>query len=144
LPLRIYTIWWRLMHGKVPSRQRLFSHNVTDVDDPQCILCGELEDDEHLFWACPHKKLIWHQIATRFLEYSTSLTFDHLLLPSSPMSVEVKNTTVSAYSILGCTIGAIWEAHFQHIFHDVPFVTNRIADIATLNIRKIELEDSLF
>ncbi|KAI9027377.1 hypothetical protein CLU79DRAFT_833294 [Phycomyces nitens] len=131
------------MHGKVPSRQQLFSHNITNVDDPQCVLCGELEDDEHLFWACVSKKPIWEQVTTRFLESPTSLTFDHLLLPSSLLSVEVSNTTAFSYIVLGCTLGAIWEAHFQYVFNDVPFVTNQIAAIATLNIRRLELEESL-
>ncbi|OAD75580.1 hypothetical protein PHYBLDRAFT_143826 [Phycomyces blakesleeanus NRRL 1555(-)] len=49
LPLKMYTIWWQLMHNKVSSQQQLFNHNFTEVDDPPSVLCGVLEDNEHRF-----------------------------------------------------------------------------------------------
>ncbi|OAD66626.1 hypothetical protein PHYBLDRAFT_152171 [Phycomyces blakesleeanus NRRL 1555(-)] len=53
----------------------------------------------------------WHQITTRFLDTSASLKFDCLLpLPYSPQSVKARNTTVPSYIVLGCTLGAKWEA----------------------------------
>ncbi|OAD65697.1 hypothetical protein PHYBLDRAFT_153173 [Phycomyces blakesleeanus NRRL 1555(-)] len=115
LPLRLYTIWWRLMHTKIPSsRQRLFSHNVTDIEDPYCVLRGELEDDEHLFWACAYKQPV---LATSCNSAPYQSYLSYVLIPSpSIFSVD----------------RAIWEAHFRYFFNNIPFVTNRSAFIVVV------------
>ncbi|OAD78719.1 hypothetical protein PHYBLDRAFT_140776 [Phycomyces blakesleeanus NRRL 1555(-)] len=69
-----------------------------------------------------------------FMDTPAILTFNYPLLPSSPQSDKVCNTTVSS---------AIWEAHFQYVFNDIPFVSNRIAAIAVSHIRRLELEEFL-
>ncbi|OAD77236.1 hypothetical protein PHYBLDRAFT_165725 [Phycomyces blakesleeanus NRRL 1555(-)] len=83
-------------------------------DERKYLFNTEFEDDEHLFQAYARKQPVWQQVATRFLITPTFLTFEDLLLPTSPLSVK-----------------------------DIPFVTSRIAAIATLNIRRLELEESI-
>ncbi|KAI9007519.1 hypothetical protein CLU79DRAFT_778346 [Phycomyces nitens] len=105
-------VWWRLIHQKIPCRQRLYDRRVKDVDSPNCIICNNPEDDRHLFWECPSKR---------------SLT----------------NTTANVHTVLGCTLSAIWSAHFRLVFDEIPFNPNLTAAIATLAIRRVEAEGSL-
>ncbi|OAD67697.1 hypothetical protein PHYBLDRAFT_151220 [Phycomyces blakesleeanus NRRL 1555(-)] len=56
--ISIHKPHWRLIDIKKSSRHRLFRHSMKDVDDLNCVLCGKLEGDEHLFWACALKKTI--------------------------------------------------------------------------------------
>ncbi|ORX56710.1 hypothetical protein DM01DRAFT_358747 [Hesseltinella vesiculosa] len=50
------TIWWRLLHDKIPSRQRLKTIGF-QLEDEHCMTCpSELESDAHLLVYCTPKK----------------------------------------------------------------------------------------
>ncbi|KAI9007514.1 hypothetical protein CLU79DRAFT_712055 [Phycomyces nitens] len=136
-------VWWRLMHQKIPCRQRLYDKRVKDVESPNCVICNNPEDNQHLFWECPSKRSVWNTIANRFISNPATLQFEHLTLPCPPTSIQLTNTTANIHTVLGCTLSAIWSAHFRLVFDDTPFNPNLTAAMATLAIRRVEAEESL-
>ncbi|ORX42267.1 hypothetical protein DM01DRAFT_1379106 [Hesseltinella vesiculosa] len=53
------TIWWRLLHSKIPSRHHLRKHGRPLKDD-YCLFCPLVpETDFHLLITCPAKNAIW-------------------------------------------------------------------------------------
>ncbi|KAI9007035.1 hypothetical protein CLU79DRAFT_778974 [Phycomyces nitens] len=79
----------------------------------------------------------------RFISNPATLQFEHLTLPCPPTSIQLTNTTANIHTVLGCTLSAIWSAHFRLVFDDTPFNPNLTAAMATLAIRRVEAEESL-
>ncbi|SAL96363.1 hypothetical protein, partial, partial [Absidia glauca] len=54
------TVWWRLLHASLPTRQRQHKQQHPEVTHPMCLLCNTaVEDDYHFFLGCPVKDHLW-------------------------------------------------------------------------------------
>lgn len=54
------TIWWRLLHGSLPTRERQHRFGHPDIQDSLCIFCqGSTEDDYHFVMGCHTKDHLW-------------------------------------------------------------------------------------
>lgn len=60
IPLKAFTVWWRLLHGFLPTKSRLHSLSPSTFLSPLCPHCQTTEEDDfHFFVGCPQKEAIW-------------------------------------------------------------------------------------
>ncbi len=57
MPPKIKTFAWRLLMGALPTASRL-NFRISEIS-PNCIRCGMIENDFHLFLDCPFSKITW-------------------------------------------------------------------------------------
>ena len=55
-----------IIHNVVPNRERLF-YKMNMVDSPNCLLCGEKEDNTHVFTECLLVREAWGWLRLRLL-----------------------------------------------------------------------------
>ncbi|ORX56713.1 hypothetical protein DM01DRAFT_1284732, partial [Hesseltinella vesiculosa] len=99
------TIWWRLLHEKIPSRQRLKSLGFPLPND-YCVVCHEVpESDAHFMTNCPPKKAIWTRVlpSARPEEIWSNLTHPSVL--ESDMKI-----------LYAQVLSEVWSVHWGNIF----------------------------
>ncbi|XP_052137824.1 uncharacterized protein LOC127756520 [Oryza glaberrima] len=57
MPAKIKAFAWRLLMGALPTASRL-NFRISEIS-PNCIRCGMIENDFHLFLDCPFSKITW-------------------------------------------------------------------------------------
>ncbi|KAF1797749.1 hypothetical protein V8B55DRAFT_1345902 [Mucor lusitanicus] len=59
--LQSRTVWYRLLHRKIPSKSILHHLIPNNHPSPQCPLCSSqgIEDIQHFFFTCPLKLAVW-------------------------------------------------------------------------------------
>ncbi|ORX57667.1 hypothetical protein DM01DRAFT_249232, partial [Hesseltinella vesiculosa] len=65
IPGRSLTLWWRYIHHKSPSRDRML-YRQSHFNSPLCPLCNQApENDYHLLVEGPAKWQAWQHLMTR-------------------------------------------------------------------------------
>ncbi len=54
---RVKTFGWRLLRNALPTAERI--HHRIKTISPNCLTCGQREDDMHLFFRCNFSRLCW-------------------------------------------------------------------------------------
>lgn len=159
IPLPSRTIWYRLLHHKIPTRtilHRLFPSSFPNSFCPLCLQTSTstIEDQTHFLFTCPSKLAIWNLVFKDFLFgdlLPTTLdtasilylfsTFNH---PTYNRPPHLPFPHLDLYQIFACTLQGIWSAHWQFIFHDTPFlpstIYNRIRQLLTILDSEIQLQ----
>jgi len=63
IPLKVVLFAWRLIRGRLPTKDNLFRHRIIGPDDGWCVGgCGMMETSPHLFLHCQFFGKVWHFI----------------------------------------------------------------------------------
>jgi hypothetical protein len=60
VPPKIKVFLWQLIRGKLPSSEQVAKRHGPSND--RCVLCGEMEDCNHIFFTCPIASFIWARV----------------------------------------------------------------------------------
>lgn len=115
-----------LIHNKIPNAYNLYIHHI--IHSPQCNLCGQLDDQWHLFMNCTAFK--------NFREEATWIDwgeFDIVSFISNMNRCEQENLITTKQMN---TLWILWETRNEAIFR------NAAINVQTM-IRKIEEETSI-
>lgn len=121
LPHKAFTPWWRLLHGSLATRQRLYRWKTTLAESPVCALCEVAEEDDfHFFVGCPWKRPFWHDALqffqmTHILPNESTQWFALLYFRTSFDSKPLPDAVLTR---LGCIVAIIWRYHWQCIMED--------------------------
>ncbi|OAD72135.1 hypothetical protein PHYBLDRAFT_170027 [Phycomyces blakesleeanus NRRL 1555(-)] len=116
-------VWFCALHKNIPCHSRLNSRIPTTFPDPSCALCSHpLDNVTHFLFQCLVKLSVWSSIWTLYFAQTATPT----VLLSGLQSFTFPpctDSSLSAASIFGCTLLAIWRHHWLFIFDHVPFVS---------------------
>jgi hypothetical protein len=64
VPSKVNIFGWRLLLGKLPTREALYSKGIiTNQVDRSCVFCrNEVEDIDHVFFKCNVSATVWEYI----------------------------------------------------------------------------------
>ncbi|KAG0777095.1 hypothetical protein G6F16_012438 [Rhizopus arrhizus] len=142
IPHKARTILWRFYHKKLSCRSRLHHIIPSKFPNPDCQLCGGVENDEHFFWSCPVKRPIWSTLTSRFLTQPDALQYEHISQPA-PRNIKVlPSLHFDSFTFVACAIIGIWRVHWKHVFDDTDFWPDEAAAVATAHLRRINREHS--
>ncbi|KAI8376714.1 hypothetical protein EDC96DRAFT_436035, partial [Choanephora cucurbitarum] len=139
IPLQARTVWYRLLHRKIPCRSFLHQLIPSSFPSPLCPICSASDDTiDHFFFLCPAKASIWLTILTTYIHplirfvpsdvprllhcIYRFLPVTRIRDPSLPLS------SLSQEQIFACTLLGIWQMNWRSIFDNKPF-----SPTATLN-----------
>lgn len=137
---KAHIILCRLYHKNLPTKERLHSIVPHYFTDPRCILCGNVEIGKRLLWGCIHKRSIWQNIASSFLDNFLSLIYEFIekwrlsALAILPVSIEFQEQ-------IACTVLSLWQTYWKHICDSHPFWPDEVAARATCTFRRIAREN---
>ncbi|ORZ06211.1 hypothetical protein BCR42DRAFT_300628, partial [Absidia repens] len=116
--------WFRLIHHKWPDLTRLHYFMPHQFPSTQCQYClAPLQDTKHLALLCPSRAEVWSTVWTTVIP-NHDLDLDSLwiaLLHLRPPPASFNVPLSFWHQFLGITLHAIWTAHWNKIFHNVPF-----------------------
>jgi hypothetical protein len=64
LPLKLKIFTWQLLKGRLPSSDHI--HAWGGASDGKCVLCGKLEDVDHIFFQCHLAEFLWSGVRAMF------------------------------------------------------------------------------
>ncbi|OAD67268.1 hypothetical protein PHYBLDRAFT_174306 [Phycomyces blakesleeanus NRRL 1555(-)] len=136
-------VWFRALHKNIPCRSRLNSRISTAFPDPSCALCSHpLDNQTHFLFQCPVKLSVWSSTWTLYFAQTATPT----VLLSGLQSFTFPpctDSSLSAASIFGCTLLAIWHHHWLFIFDHVPFVSSAVFSTASSLLDRLKSELAL-
>ncbi|KAK4521393.1 uncharacterized protein ATC70_012008 [Mucor velutinosus] len=149
--LQSRTVWYRLIHRKIPSKSILHHFIPTTHPSPSCPLCltQSPEDIQHFFFTCPLKLAVWRFLATTYLSH-TPMTDDVLLpflhgiqtlsIAEPTRSASLPFPELTVYQVFATSLLCIWQAHWRSIFDHVPFVTLNVNTSIARSLSRLESE----
>ncbi|KAI9315994.1 hypothetical protein BX666DRAFT_1846419, partial [Dichotomocladium elegans] len=117
----VRNIWFRILHGTLPTSERLHLFNPTLMPSPACQICDPPQDTtEHFLFLCPPKWQTWQNLwAPVYLadpDHAAVLTALNTM--DFPLdSLAQRNRRVRLISAI---LQAVWTAHWAHIFDATP------------------------
>ncbi|KAI7849475.1 hypothetical protein BDC45DRAFT_573855 [Circinella umbellata] len=142
LPQRAHTIWWRIFHKKLPCKQCLHQLVPRIFTSPNCIFCNEIDTPEHFLWECSQKRLVWQDIANRFLVLPDQLEITHITSLSASALAVREEFKFDSFCLIATTLLHLWRAHWRFVFHQETFWPHSVSAHATLHLRKIHAEET--
>ncbi|KAK4509305.1 uncharacterized protein ATC70_007655 [Mucor velutinosus] len=128
LPLNARNTWYRVLHGKIATRELLQSRLKTP-SDPICSICNSsMETTEHFLFACPAKRSLWSAAFNMCMPSSvTQNTYSNfrkfLLLEQHPSQQHHPvYPDLSVHQVFACMLQTVWYYHYQHHFNNIPFL----------------------
>ncbi|CAO3630098.1 unnamed protein product [Mucor fragilis] len=127
IPAKAFTLWWRLLHGRVSHRSWCHKVMPTKVLSPACALCGyHTEDLYHFVVGCHFKSSFWQAVV--------SLLSLQELLPSDS-SIWLALTTLCNGSdlmvidedvlvVLGAAYSTLWKYHWRCVIDEEPWIVS--------------------
>ncbi|KAI9482563.1 hypothetical protein BDB00DRAFT_745906, partial [Zychaea mexicana] len=118
-------LWYRTIHNSLPTAERLFRLGLQDLTSATCRLCNDaIDTPAHFLVLCRHRHSVWNLIWGQ--HYYTEPHTDrliHFLQTLSWPDHHPPPTHHSHYAptLIACTMGGIWSAYWQFIFHDTPY-----------------------
>ncbi|KAI8373449.1 hypothetical protein EDC96DRAFT_427498, partial [Choanephora cucurbitarum] len=132
IPLQARTVWYRLLHNKIPNRSFLYNLTLLFFPSPLCHICSTTTKSvDHFFFLCPSKAQVWLRILSSYINPLLELVpsdIPHLLhcvyrfVPVTPFrDPSLPLPALSIDQIFACTSVGIWQAHWHSIFQTAPF-----------------------
>jgi hypothetical protein len=117
IPHQARTIWWRLLHDKIPYRIRLPTMQSDKLLSAECPIClSDMEDDFHMLVNCSLTWSVWQKAIKEFsLESalrSPQQVWMCLLLDKSVLTELQGRMLPLVDHILSC----IWKLHWKCVF----------------------------
>ena len=86
VPLKIKNFLWQLARNRLPTREQI--QKKQGPSDGKCVLCGETESSNHIFFSCLLARFMWSGVRTMFSVSWNPSSFAELwvLLMSLPPS----------------------------------------------------------
>jgi hypothetical protein len=149
--LQSRTVWYRLIHRKIPSKSILHYFIPTTHPSPSCALCSTQnpEDIQHFFFTCPLKLAVWRFLANTYLSH-TPMTDDALppflhgiqtlSITEPTRSASLPFPELTVYQVFATSLLCIWQAHWRSIFDHVPFVTANVNISIARSLSRLESE----
>ncbi|KAI9341609.1 hypothetical protein BD770DRAFT_301741, partial [Pilaira anomala] len=132
LLLHVRSHWYRVISKKLPTAKYL--QKIGTVSNITCRLCNSPEDSlDHFIVQCPKKNFIW----TTILSYHyPTFSFTNIDILNALYSIQSpfhyrSNLYLPFFVIVSTTQFYIWNAFWQLIIKDTPFLTESI--INTIN-----------
>ncbi|KAH8548247.1 hypothetical protein BGW37DRAFT_431180, partial [Umbelopsis sp. PMI_123] len=121
IPHNSRSIWWRLLHDKLPHRARMHTWSPLKYPSPLCSLCKDtIEGDFHLIIDCRLKRTVWlralQELAFVHRFPSRRQVWSFLLLAETDSSKRVQFRTLAIP--IGLILAAIWRHHWQCVIED--------------------------
>ncbi|KAK4518398.1 uncharacterized protein ATC70_008615 [Mucor velutinosus] len=149
--LQSRTVWYRLIHRKIPSKSILHHFIPTTHPSPSCPLCltQSPEDVQHFFFTCPLKLAVWRFLDTTYLSHTlmtddVHLPFLHgiqtLSLAEPTRSASLPFPELTVYQVFATSLLCIWQAHWRSIFGHVPFVALNVNTSIARSLSRLESE----
>ncbi|KAG1112999.1 hypothetical protein G6F40_006210 [Rhizopus arrhizus] len=150
IPFKARTVWYRLIHKKLPTKQILNRYILPLHPTPNCQICPAesptLECIAHFAYLCPIKSAVWNQIITAFFparllrqRYPAILyRLQRLKIPSTAPLPSSPNPKLSLYQVFACTLQSIWQAHWRFVFDDVQPVSANITKATLTAIQRLD------
>ena len=130
------TLWYRLLHHKVPNRALLNTLIPSYFPSSLCLLCTAQEDTLlHFLYDCECKFRVWDNVWRLYFggSIATSTVISDALFRLKFPEDTAQLLTVHPSIIIAHTLLAIWRAHWSFIFDAKPFsVSSIIRSIAKL------------
>ncbi|KAI7898947.1 uncharacterized protein BX663DRAFT_442096 [Cokeromyces recurvatus] len=124
LPPSSYTVWFRAIHRKLPTKKLLHFLLLNLHDSSRCIHCLT---QEHFLVLCPKKQDIWVNTLNFFSpnnSFPPQQIINTILQLHCPLWL-TRSPTAPSISV-GSILFGIWKAHWQTIFDETPFVSSVI------------------
>lgn len=77
VPLKIKIFLWQISHGKLPAAATLKARGWKG--NHRCVLCGEVEEIEHIFFSCPLSSFVWYCVKEALSWEGVPTSMDDLL-----------------------------------------------------------------
>jgi hypothetical protein len=146
IPLPARTVWYRCIHKKLPTKQRLHQLIPTTHQSPLCTVCSlaTIEDDFHFLFACPPKLAVWQNIFQTYIQrqYIEPSSISQLLSFSSSLTRDANHPLpeIGIYQIFACTLLSIWQAHWRLVFDNVSFSSTNVIASASRLLTRLDSE----
>ena len=105
-------VLFSIVHNIIPNRQRLFS-KMNMVAHPNCLLCGVVEDNTHIFTGCVMVREAWGWMRLRLLSLLpdecsriSNMEFVHLFFSEHPFDMEI-------VWLVGTFVELVWKEKMQ-------------------------------
>ncbi|CEP12431.1 hypothetical protein, partial, partial [Parasitella parasitica] len=149
--LQSRTVWYRLLHRKIPSKSNLHHLIPNTHPSPQCPLCSSqgIEDIQHFFFTCPLKLAVWQFTASTYLSHTpltdeTLLQFlnniSHFSITEPTRSASLPFPELTVYQVFATSLLCIWQAHWRTTFDHVPFVTDTVNSSIARSLSRLDSE----
>jgi hypothetical protein len=130
VPSKVSIFGWRLLLGKLPTREALYSKGIiTNQLDRYCVFCrDEFEDIDHVFFKCNATATVWECIF-KWVGINTpafSSTTQHTLLFGNLF--KGKKTKRMRHIIWLAITWCIWRARNNILFRGVIFNVSSLAN----------------
>ncbi|KAI8638428.1 hypothetical protein BD408DRAFT_351844, partial [Parasitella parasitica] len=157
IPINARNTWYRFLHRKISSRQRLHGFQP-DIFDPYCPLChkpnsrrnpAHIENNQHFMYACPQKILVWTTAVVHYIDptldhFNFLHYYDILTLRTNiTRTTSVPFPSLSVYQVFSVVLQAIWTAHYRFVFLEIPFVPLQVLSSIHKALAYLEHEENL-
>ena len=140
-------VWFRVLHGKIPTRAILHSWMPDSFPFSACLLCNlPLENLDHFVFSCPIKLAVWQSVWNLFFEGTVDLSQNALPVKQAVFALHfppLQSSTTTRYAsvVIGSTIHSLWRAHWSFVFDSRPFTDSTILAQTRLLINAATEED---
>ncbi|KAK4516930.1 uncharacterized protein ATC70_000258 [Mucor velutinosus] len=128
IPLNARNTWFRVLHHKISTRERIQSRLKTPFN-ATCTICNSsTETTEHFLFACPLKRFFWRTAILTYMlpriQQDTYSNFQQLLHLEHPSSRHQHPLfpSLSVHQVFACMLQTVWYYHYQHHFHQSTFL----------------------
>jgi hypothetical protein len=130
IPLNARNTWFRIVHDKITTRDRLHKYNPALFTSlcPHCHHLSTTESSAHFLFYCPLKYEVWSTaLATYVSPLLFSITFSeylqllHMQSPFTNVSPRIPYRNLSVHQVFACIQQAIWHFHYQKVFNNTRF-----------------------
>lgn len=135
-------IWFRALHGTLPTAEGLFPFGVASLDSSLCRLCStQPESLEHFLVTCPLRYEVWYRVwgPLFYGEPNISSLLEFLLQLRWPDAVPDPPTHRLGLCLYApCYLDSLLASHFRNI----PFSPSQVATTALHPVARERQETS--
>ncbi|KAF1807793.1 hypothetical protein FB192DRAFT_1273147, partial [Mucor lusitanicus] len=127
--LQSRTVWYRLIHRKIPFKAILHRFIPTTHPSPACplSLTETTEDLQHFFFTTRPLKLdAWCFTANTYTLFHLLHGIQTLSVTETTRSASLPLPELNVYQVFATSLLCIWQPHWRTVFDHVPFVTDTV------------------